>query len=305
MSGNLYDILGVNKNATKNQIKKAYHRMALKYHPDKNKEGLEMFKKISQSYQILSDPILKKKYDKGIKININLTNPYDILDLFYKEFFSNAQIIKIKKYLTENIKKLNLKDDLSIDLLYSIILDFLYKKNFKESVNDDETIYIDVTYNLRDHFELEFYKNVFVEIKNKDKKKKLIYNIDTRRKKYFFKENIFNKIININLNVTGITDNNIIIIDNYNILKIIKINIDQYLNGFYYKFNLFDSIIYLYFKDPVQSNLIYKLHNKGVPISELERGNIYFQLQLTKEKTELYSFIENQEVNYPEIINFF
>ena len=57
----LYDTLGINKNATDNEIKKAYRKLAMKFHPDKNpgnKEAEDKFKEISSAYDILSD---KKK----------------------------------------------------------------------------------------------------------------------------------------------------------------------------------------------------------------------------------------------------
>lgn len=61
-----YELLGVPPTADTAEIKKAYYRLAMKYHPDKNKtpEAEEMFKKISEAYQVLSDPTLRKKYNE-------------------------------------------------------------------------------------------------------------------------------------------------------------------------------------------------------------------------------------------------
>lgn len=66
MDENLYVILDVDKDASSDDIKKAYRKMAFKWHPDKNKEenASEMFKKISNAYNILSDPEKKKAYDQ-------------------------------------------------------------------------------------------------------------------------------------------------------------------------------------------------------------------------------------------------
>ena len=61
-----YDLLNINKNATSEEIKRAYKKQAIKFHPDKNhsKMAEECFKKISEAYQCLSDPEKKSFYDK-------------------------------------------------------------------------------------------------------------------------------------------------------------------------------------------------------------------------------------------------
>ena len=69
---NYYEILGVDKNASDDEIKAAYRRMAKKYHPDlyttkpeaERKEAEEMFKKINHAYQVLSDPQKRAAYDQ-------------------------------------------------------------------------------------------------------------------------------------------------------------------------------------------------------------------------------------------------
>ena len=65
MSKNFYDILQVNKNATKEEIKKSYKKLALHYHPDKNKDehAIDKFKEIAEAYNTLSDDEKRKNYD--------------------------------------------------------------------------------------------------------------------------------------------------------------------------------------------------------------------------------------------------
>ena len=63
-----YQILGVSKNATTDEIKKAYRNLAFKYHPDRNpgdKAAEEKFKQISAAYDVLGDEAKRKNYDLG------------------------------------------------------------------------------------------------------------------------------------------------------------------------------------------------------------------------------------------------
>lgn len=65
---NYYDILGVSKNATADEIKKAYRTLAFKYHPDRNQgnpEAEEKFKQISAAYDVLGDEAKRRQYDMG------------------------------------------------------------------------------------------------------------------------------------------------------------------------------------------------------------------------------------------------
>ncbi len=67
MKQDYYEILGVTKSATAEEIKKAYRKKAIEYHPDKNpgnKEAEEKFKKAAEAYEILSDPDKKARYDQ-------------------------------------------------------------------------------------------------------------------------------------------------------------------------------------------------------------------------------------------------
>lgn len=76
MGKDFYKVLGIGRNASEDEIKKAYRKMALKYHPDKNKSAgaEEKFKDVAEAYEVLSDKKKKDVYDRygedGLKGNV-------------------------------------------------------------------------------------------------------------------------------------------------------------------------------------------------------------------------------------------
>ena len=61
-----YDVLGVERNASDEEIKRSFRKLALQYHPDRNQDSdaTEKFKEINEAYQILSDPQKRSAYDQ-------------------------------------------------------------------------------------------------------------------------------------------------------------------------------------------------------------------------------------------------
>jgi molecular chaperone DnaJ len=79
-----YEVLGVGRNASQDEIKKAYRQMALKYHPDRNPgngEAEEKFKEAAEAYEVLGDPEKKQRYDQFGHEGLRGTNYHDFHDI--------------------------------------------------------------------------------------------------------------------------------------------------------------------------------------------------------------------------------
>ena len=77
MSKDYYNTLGVKKDASKDEIKKAFHKLAMKYHPDKNNGDDKKFKEVNEAYQVLSDDKKRASYDQFGNANMGGFNPGD------------------------------------------------------------------------------------------------------------------------------------------------------------------------------------------------------------------------------------
>jgi curved DNA-binding protein CbpA len=200
MNNNLYKILEIDNNCSKEDIRKAYYKLSKKFHPDKNNDidAHEKFNKIHSAYEILINDNLRNEYIKmndieksnfiiilekilGQEININELNNYGIQlnknDLEYLEnnfynFFTRINIIEL------------------LDLFKGIINKKNYNNNYSESDND-----------IYDELCCEYYEQLPIYTNNLKKNIKIDLNIniddinDNNKKKIKIKRKVNDEII--------------------------------------------------------------------------------------------------------------
>lgn len=104
-----YEILGIQSTATNRQIKSAYRKLALKYHPDKNPDNSlaeNKFIELAAAYEILSDPVKRSRYDNGLETDIDQYFDYDPRTRrrrppphYYTQYKSEKSKYSIKDYV--------------------------------------------------------------------------------------------------------------------------------------------------------------------------------------------------------------
>ena len=198
-----YEILGIKKDASPDEIKKAYRKLALKFHPDKNpnnKEAEEKFKQISEAYQTLSDGGLKNKYDRFGEVPDNFMTPEEIFSQIFSKMdpvignfltqtlssFTN-NLMDENKTLTEVFSDLNTEDliDKSSDVMRYLLkknIQPLNRKNIKNNYVYDLIIdYKDLEEENDFDVDIEFlrkYSQIKLTIKKEDDKKIFMFDLN-------------------------------------------------------------------------------------------------------------------------------
>lgn len=97
---NYYNILGLESGCSQEDIKKAYRKLVVKYHPDKNPDGESKFKEIAEAYGVLGDPEKRKSYDKGgstLEDLHNMFSGFGSTDIFTQNWGIDLDIVVNQK----------------------------------------------------------------------------------------------------------------------------------------------------------------------------------------------------------------
>lgn len=249
---NLYEILEINDKSSKEDIKKSWKKLALKYHPDKCKNSSnDKFLKVKYAYDILSNDKLKKQYDEQLalhcKFDIMFKNGINIFDFNFKNYLTNfvstSEINKIMKLM------LHKKEILSS--LLNPFNDIFECFNFNEFIKKLTDINIVINYDLKDiwrcipknvkylrHtcdvFEEIIYPIDFIQIYENEGEQLIINNV-------LYKGNLTVQINIINTNINNeiyyVYNNELYVLINSDRIKKNKFKLN-FLDGNNYKFDI-------------------------------------------------------------------
>ncbi|ARF11352.1 DnaJ domain protein [Klosneuvirus KNV1] len=292
---NFYDTLGISYNASKSEIKKAYYKLVMKYHPDKiespTEETYKKFYEIQTAYEILTDEEKKKDYD-----NMSYEERAELYDLI-KEYFTTIkpQYSYIYKTIIDfaySNKEEEFKDDINsfnVKNIFNKIITKINDEIIKRRKNKSIEIYgseYDLVVSMKDKY-INNFKTVKIMKEDGEDKEYLVPLYDSKFKiKDTDKGDI---VINIILN----NDTNYDIIDKYNLFYTKSVSLSQYIYGGEIKILLPDNDHLTFtFDCCLEKKPVFVLENKGLPINPADNS--------TNERGNLYVYITIEGVNNPQ-----
>ena len=133
MAEDYYNTLGLKKNCSKEEIKKNYRKMSLKFHPDRPNGNKAMFQKISKAYEVLGDDNSRQKYDNEMNFKNNVRTQNQFPDM---GFFQKAFGIDPRYGATQNQFYRNMTNSLNIDKKITISFEESWSGTVKQIVID-------------------------------------------------------------------------------------------------------------------------------------------------------------------------
>jgi len=265
---NLYEILDIPYDSSKEIIKHAYKKQSLKYHPDKNIniDASDKFREVQMAYEILYDDGKRKKYDN--MSNSDRMSFYDMIKQYFTELrpeYSSVYDIIVKNIYGDDENKL--KNDLNSFNFRNMFDKFndkiQYDMNNKKT---DSDITINLSINLKDVMTKQ-YKRITVHRRDDTSNQYII----PLSKKYLLlkgegEHSKLNKNGDLHMNIEHINNTDYVVINDYDLFITKKISLYQYLYGGKIEIKYIDESYFDFnFDSCLEKKPIFTIKNKGLP----------------------------------------